>query len=301
MTRRAWAFAYASAVTVWLSGATGPVGAQNADSPPVFRADVHSVSLAVLVRQNGRPVPALGLGDFEVVDAGHPQTLSDLVYEETPLDVLFVVDLSGSISAELLASLTTSVDTVRERLRASDRAGLITFNHRIREVQPLISVRTSFRDLFGPPDGSTSLADAVTMALLSPTTSERRRLIVIFSDGLDTSSFTEGRTLVEIAKGRDAAVFTVALTTGGASRALIGRNSLFGMLAAATGGEATVVNRHEDVGRSFLKAVDDFRASYVLRYTYAGPTLPGWHPLSVKVRLPSRVDVRAREGYRVDR
>ena len=138
------------------------------------------------------------------------------------------------------------------------------------------------------------------MALLSPTTSERRRLIVIFSDGLDTSSFAEGRSVVEIAKGRDAAVFTVALTSGSAPPTLTDRNSLFGMLAAATGGEATVVNRREDVGRSFLRAVDDFRASYVLRYTYAGPSLPGWHPLSVKVRL-SRVDVRAREGYRVDR
>jgi hypothetical protein len=59
------------------------------------------------------------------------------------------------------------------------------------------------------------------------------------------------------------------------------------------------IRRHDDVGASFLRAVEDFRSSYVLRYAYEGPPLRGWHELSVRVLTSTGLDVRARNGYEV--
>jgi VWFA-related protein len=270
----------------------------DADDQISFRSAVHSVSLNVSVRRNGRPVPSLGADDFEITDAGHRQTISDMSAERMPLDVTFVVDLSGSMNSPLLTALTAGVDAVRARLGDEDRAGLITFNHRVREVQPLGSPNRPFRESFGLPDGSTSLTDAITTALIVPPEASRRRLLVVFSDGRDTMSFTEGRALVEIARRRDSAIFVVALSDE-PDVTLRRRDGLFGMLASATGGEVAVVRRHDEVGASFLRAVEDFRASYVLRYTYQGPAIHGWHPIAVKVVLPDRFEVLVREGYEV--
>jgi hypothetical protein len=44
-------------------------------------------------------------------------------------------------------------------------------------------------------------------------------------------------------------------------------------------------------------AIDESRATYVLRYTPKGVPDTGWHPITVKVTKPGRYDVRARPGY----
>jgi hypothetical protein len=49
---------------------------------------------------------------------------------------------------------------------------------------------------------------------------------------------------------------------------------------------------------SFLKAFEDFRTSYVVRYTLAGVPRPGWHAVTVKITRPGRLyQVRTRTGY----
>jgi VWFA-related protein len=272
-----------------------------------FRSAVDSVALAVSVRQDGRLIRDLTLGDFTVVDAGQPQQLTDLSFERLPSDVTFVVDLSGSISISLLETLTAAVETVRTQLRPDDRASLITFSHRVRERQPMTKASAPFQGVLGPAEGATSLVDAITLALVAPQDPERGRLVVVFSDGRDTSSFLEGTALLEIAARRDAAIFVVALEAdtptrgdrGQVLRGLKSPNSLFNRLAGLTGGQSIFIDRRADVGSSFLRAFEEFKSSYVLRYTYRGPDRPGWHDVVVKVRSPKSYDVRARQGYQV--
>jgi len=48
----------------------------------------------------------------------------------------------------------------------------------------------------------------------------------------------------------------------------------------------------------FLRALDEFRTSYVLRYTLQGVKRAGWHDLSVRIVKPgTNYSVRARRGY----
>jgi hypothetical protein len=71
---------------------------------------------------------------------------------------------------------------------------------------------------------------------------------------------------------------------------------MFRMVASATGGEVIVIDPGDDLSDAFLRAIDQFRTSYVLRYTPAGVPRAGWHDVTVTV--PSgKYTVRARRGY----
>lgn len=263
----------------------------------VFRTTTNFVTVTVSVRQGGRPIPNLTIEDFSLTDAGFPQLLSEVSYERIPSDVAFVVDVSGSITLGLLETLRAAVAAVRDRLGPEDRVSLITFNHHIQMPQPLVPAPAG-RLEFGRPDGGTSLVDALTTALIVRPDPDRRRMVVVFSDGRDTTSFTEGASLVEVARRRDSAIFVVALRNNATAMSR-DRSGLFSRLARISGGQATFISSHDEVGGSFLRAFQDFRSSYVLRYTYAGPEVPGWHELGVKVLARGSYDVRARQGYQI--
>ena len=59
----------------------------------------------------------------------------------------------------------------------------------------------------------------------------------------------------------------------------------------------TVVQRDADLGASFIRELEDFRTSYVLRYSPTGVPAGGWHDVDVRLNRPGRFEVRARKGY----
>jgi Ca-activated chloride channel family protein len=266
-----------------------------------FRSGVDFVLVDVSVRLRGEPVIDLSARDFQLHDSGIEQTLDDVSRETLPIDVLFVIDLSGSVEGPLLESLTRAVDAVRTSLRPDDRAVIVTFNHRIRELEAVSAGGLAPSLALGTPIGQTSLVDAMTVALIREPEAGRRRMAIVFTDGLDTTSFLDGSTLVDVARRAETAVFTVALTRGTARRVVRPPHQpLFETLAEATGGAFAVLQPNQDLGASFAQAFEEFRTSYVLRYAYQGPIRSGWHPLSVRITRRSArgpYEVRARQGY----
>jgi hypothetical protein len=83
------------------------------------------------------------------------------------------------------------------------------------------------------------------------------------------------------------------------TRAARAEVALVQQLAVRTGGlvhDEPLFRNH--VVSSFKKAFDDFRQSYVLRYSPQGVPRTGWHELKVEVARPGKLTVRARRGYR---
>lgn len=271
-----------------------PLGAQDV----VFRSIVDSVMVDVSVRQGGRPVSNLVAADFEVRDDGLVQEITSVSRETLPIDVTFIVDLSASVQGAVLAALNRSIAQVGQRLGANDRAAVVTFNHQITQVRVLETGGWPSGLALGTPAGLTSLFDAMTVSLIVPPEIGRRRMAIVFTDGLDTTSFVEGTGVVEIARRAATSVFTVALTDGSVRNPeRPPHESLFRTLAETTGGAVAVLQRDEDLSRSFEQVFDDFRTSYVLQYSYGGPVKPGWHELAVRVVKAGNFDVRARRGY----
>jgi Ca-activated chloride channel family protein len=277
-----------------LATATAVATAQQA----VFRASTSSITVDVSVRQNGRPLTDLGPDDFEVRDAGLVQQITEVTRETLPIDVTCIVDLSGSVQGPVLEALTRSINAIGQRLRPTDRASVITFNQQIRQVRPLQPGGWPDGLALGSPSSLTSLFDAVTVALIAAPEIGRRRMAIIFTDGLDISSFLDGTDMIDVARRSGTAVFTVALAEGTVRRPRRpAHESLFTTLSNATGGVLDVLQRDEDLSGSFAQAFEEFRTSYVLSYGYDGPPMAGWHPIEVRVTRPGTFDVRARQGY----
>jgi VWFA-related protein len=196
------------------------------DSPspaaqPTFSARVEGVRLDVLVTEGGRPVTGLGPTDFEVRDNGVPQTIDLVSLGDVQVSVIMALDLSGSLVGSRLVSLQRAGVTLLEALAPPDQAALITFNRAVVQRVPLTRDRDPLRKaLLGTSaDGDTALVDASLAAMLLSDTEGGRTLVVIFSDGVDTASFTRAEVALETARRVNGVIYAVATTTSGDSAA----------------------------------------------------------------------------------
>jgi VWFA-related protein len=178
---------------------------------PTFRAGARVVSVDVAVRRGGRPLTGLTVGDFEVLDNGVRQAVADFSYEKLPIDVTVALDVSGSVDGLLLNRLRQAVLQLRDYLRPADRLKLITFNHRVRRIvdhaDPAAAIDAAFGEIRA--GGSSAILDALAVALTTPVGPDRRHLVVLFSDGYDTSSINDPGVLLEVARHTTPAVYAV--------------------------------------------------------------------------------------------
>jgi VWFA-related protein len=280
--------------------ATAALGALSLASiqRPVFRSAIDSVIVDVSVHRDNRPVADLAVADFEIQDNGVVQTIDDVRREALPIDVTLVVDLSGSVEGPLFASLQRGMAAIDARLAPGDRARVVTFNAHVREVHGLEPPGRATPAAIGQPSGTTSMIDALAVSLITPLDPDRRHVAILFSDGRDMMSFLDEAALVDVAKRVGQTVFAVAVADGTRDHpAHAGAESFLRTLTETTGGKLTVMQRDDDLEASFVRAFDDFRTSYVLRYTAAGVAREGWHALTVRILRRGDYDVRARTGY----
>lgn len=275
---------------------------------PQFRASVDVVRVEALVLDGGRPVAGLGAGDFAVSDNGAVQTISVRALAREPIDVAIALDVSSSVRGERLERLRQAAGTLVGLLTPHDRATLVTFDHQVtlgpRDVDPpALDARLAAI----AAGGRTALIDAVTAALVWSGGRERPMLILAFSDGRDTSSWTRVDQALALARSSDAVVD--AVVTGEllpTSTARIGRDSLIATLtpderflsdlAAQTGGRVRNGEAGAGLAGAFRDALEQFRGRYEISYTATGKE-PGWHAIDVRVPGRRGASVHARRGY----
>jgi VWFA-related protein len=157
-----------SATAVVLVIAATVLGATERSQRPTFAARVESVRVDALVTENGQPVPGLGPADFEVFDNGVRQDVDLVSFEQVPLDVVLVLDMSDSVAGERLDHLRSASDAVLGGLAGEDRAALVTFNHAVSLGTPLTkdvaAVRSALNLAQG--NGQTALVDGVYAAMI---------------------------------------------------------------------------------------------------------------------------------------
>lgn len=283
----------------------------------VFRASADLVTVDVSVRKAGRPVTDLKAEDFELIDNRVPQTIASLSFQKLPIDVTMALDVSESVSGPVLAELRRAIQQTRADLAPQDRLKLMTFNMRVKRALDFThspqAIDTAFAQV--ATGGSTAMFDTLAVALLNAAPPDRRQFIVVFSDGHDTSSITDPSTLVAVAQRTTATVgFVLPLPTppppplqtnlDRSQTAVITRLSpaasadrmICSALAKETGGLVVSPLPGENLPRTFKRALDDFRSSYVLYFAPTGVAREGVHALNVGVKRTG-VDVRARKSY----
>ena len=264
--------------------------ALGAAQQPTFSARVEGVRIDVLVTDGGRPVAGLGPADFEVRDNGVPQTIDLVSLGDVSVSVVMVLDLSASLVGSRLVTLQRAGVTLLEALTPPDQAALLSFNTAVVQRVPLTSDLARLRGaLLGTTaDGDTALIDATLAGMLLGDTEGGRTLVVVFSDGIDTASFTSPDVALGTARRVNGVVYGVA-ASGGDARFL--RD-----VSEATGGRVIDIGAAGNPGPAFLEILQEFRRRYVITYAPTGVPRGGWHQLNVRVRR-GNARVQARPGY----
>jgi len=293
--------------TLLVAQSTAPVP-QPQQPAATFRSGADIVSVEASVRREKRPVTGLKITDFELLDNGVPQEISDLSYERLPIDVTVVLDVSASVTGAVLDQLRQSVRQLKSDLGSRDRLKLVAFNMQVRRLAdfeaPAPATDAAFASLSG--HGSSAIFDSVAVALASPAPEGRRHLIVLFSDGQDSSSITDPDVLFDVARRTTPTVDIVLASSvpehaaspfarsPGKPPMTIGR--LYDQLARETGGMVVPTSPGDNLASTFRRVLADFRSSYVLYLTPKGVDRNGSHSLDVRVKQEG-TEVRSRRGY----
>lgn len=255
---------------------------------PVFRAGIEVVELDVSVTRGGQPIAGLTARDFALTDNGVAQQIDSVTRDELPLSVLLALDTSKSVAGERLRHLIDAGDGLLRALRRDDRAALLTFSHTIDLTVPMTNdVGLVSQRLHAiQPTGSTALRDAVQIAIDLRPRDRSRALLLVFTDGEDTSSWLTSEAVLDSARRAAIVVHVVRVES----------DAFLDQLADVTGGRAWSATSDRQLRELFTRALEEMRARYLIAYTPRGVSKPGWHELKVRVKAGG-ADVIARPGY----
>jgi VWFA-related protein len=290
----------------WLIALLIPLlaGALSAPSQtPIFSISSEEVRIDMLVTDNkGKPIDDLKASDFEVRDNGVVQKVASLNFEQIPINLTLIFDMSSSVSGQTLKDLKSAGNLALGRLKNEDRAALLYFSHTLELGSPLTSdiakVKKVLSAVQPKPASESSLIDACYAGLIMAESRDVRPLIIIFSDGLDTNSWLTGQAVIESAKRSNSVVY--AVTASDLWRKVKFRSPEVGFiedLTKYTGGSLLEIRSTKELSDAFLRIIEEFRQRYVLTYSPEGVSGGGWHRLEIRVKN-RRAKIQARSGYR---
>lgn len=272
----------------------------------VIRVNVRLVRMLVTVKDTyGQLIGSLNKNDFTVLDNGVPQDIS--VFErqtEQPLSVALMLDTSASVGIELHYELDSAAKFLKALVvegNPRDQAALYSFDWKTTLLksytrrfalldQALRQIKT---------EGGTSLYDAIYLVSRELEGREGRHVIVIVTDGGDTTSSKDFHQALESAQRADVVMYPVVVIpiTNNAGRDTGGENALT-TLSAGTGGRVFTPGSTSELDRAFADILRDLRTQYMIGYypKDVPSTKDRFHTLKVSVN-GQNLRVTTRSGY----
>ena len=290
-----------------------------AQPTPAFTSVTTGVRLDVGVFDGTQPVRRLTKEDFEVFDERVRQEIAIVETENAPLDLLLVVQPLASVPGEGHALIQASTGEVARALRSGDRYGVVIGSAPPVLARPLIDAdRPGAAAVSGA--AGVALRDAIVHALLLFDRQDRRKAVIVFTDGLEDRSWILPTAVKEAADRAPAQVIVAGLGTKSSFLAHTAWNdgsragehvTSFGgrpelelprwliEVAERSGGGALDLRRGQAADQ-LSRVLNALRTQYVITYTPTGTSTAGWH--DVKVVLKGRKGtVVTRSGYWANR
>ena len=276
--------------------------AQQAD----IRVEVNLVRVVTTVKNAaGQPIGTLSKEDFTILDNNVPQQVA--VFErrtEQPLSVALLIDTSGSTAKDLkyeVESVSRFLHALFAEGNPNDTVALFSFNYQVvihnHFTRNTSSIEHSLHTLRG--EAGTSLYDAIYLASAELERRDGRRVMVIVTDGGDTTSTKNFHAALDAAQRADTVIYPILVVpiTNDAGRNLGGERAL-DSLAAGTGARVFQPMGASELDQAFTQILRDLRTQYLVGYYPRNlpPDTPKFHPVRVEL---SRKDLRAttRTGY----
>ncbi|MDT7689448.1 MAG: hypothetical protein QOE46_2207 [Acidobacteriota bacterium] len=305
---------------------------EQVDEDEVVKINASEVLLPVTVRDaSGRLVTELGRKDFRVFEDGREQPLSDLSLRQVPVDVALLVDASSSV-AESFEDFRRAAEDFSARVSPEDRFCLVKFDDRVELLLDWSRSRLQLRRALTRLTTGvfTRFNDALLLSAREQfQRNERRRALVVLSDGIDSNrgaATTEAalRALLEaqvavycianteiertrksaeldgLLAGPESAVRFNQLRIGDlreSLRVLDASERNLEALTRATGGRLYRPPSFDALDKVYAEIADELRHQYALYYTPTDPTRDGrFRRVHVEVKERD-YEVSTRIGY----
>jgi len=307
---------------------TAPQTSETVNDEEVVKVETNLITIPVSVyERSGIYVSGLRQTDFKIFEDGKEQEIAYFGTTEQPFSVILLIDTSPSTSFKIEEIQEAAIAFV-DQLRTEDKVMVIQFNSGVDVLTDYTNERQKIykairRTSFG---GGTSLYSAVETALRRKLSKiDGRKAIVLFTDGVDTSSFGAGyNSTLEDAEEADSIIFPIyyntflenrGIGTGGVMSTpptiglpqgngaptsadyARGRGYLQ-LLAETTGGK--MFRAESTVGglnAAFEGIAKELRSQYSIGYYPQEEGSPGQRKqIKVRVNRPN-VAIRARDSY----
>jgi Ca-activated chloride channel homolog len=268
---------------------TAPSSAQFTSSTTVVEV------YATVTDATGRPVKGLTQADFEVVEDGAAQTVTNFAAGEFPLRVALTLDRSFSVAGRPLEASKRAALGFLAALRSTDESVVLGIGSEVTTLADASVPRAQQSAAVQALDawGTTKLHDAIIQAIDETDAARGRRAVVILSDGDDRYSEASAGAVLTRARRANVLIYPVALSKN--------RPALFAELSSVTGGRSFHVPDLKTLDATLVKIASELREQYLLGYSPSRPFVAGrdeWRSITVRVKKPN-LTVRARDGYYV--
>ena len=305
-----------------------PMAARQAQ-PPTFGAANRTVALyATVTSPQGRLVTDLAREDFSIDDNGKRQPLTLFSSDVQPITLIMLLDRSGSMKPNFDLEERAAEAFVREML-PQDKARIGSFSKYIQiDPEDFTSDRDKLTTILKTElqgEGPTPLWNAVDRGIDKLLIEQGRRVILVFTDGVDAPLNFSGKSkslkdVMKRAEEDDVMVYAIGLagengmagrparrirsapsagaaggSGGGGRMQMEGPDEGLPKIAAATGGGYFELSSPMNLATTFARVANELHQQYALGFT--PENLDGkMHDLAVHTSKPNLV-VRARKRY----
>src|SRR5438270_11486552 len=223
-----------------------PPGSKSQQDESTFRVNVRLVNVFTTVTDSrGAPVADLTKDDFRLLEDGIPQTIKVFEKESAiPLSIALAIDTSPSTLRDFKLEITSARRFVHSILRAEDRLSVFEVTENIdqltRFTSDLKTIEHGIDALHTGP--GTSIYDAIYLCSDALLDREGRKVLVLITEGGDTTSKTDYNNALRRAQQAETIVYSIIVVP---VQADAGRNS---------GGEHALIQISNDTGGNYYYA-----------------------------------------------
>lgn len=249
--------------------------------------------------QNGKAVGGLKQPQFKVFEDGKEQTIDFFAAEETPFAAVVLLDTSGSMESQISLARSAAI-TFLNGLRIDDNAAIYNFDYKVSLVQDFSNSRDIVEKIFDlRANGMTVLNDAIyEAAQILSKRPEKRRAIVVLSDGADTKSKYSADKALKAAIEANATIYTVDMSSAQMNaRDRLQVQTVLKNFAEKSGGKFIAAPGGMALRQAFSEIVQELGSQYTLTYMPTNNAKDGkWRSIEVRISKPN-LTIRTRKGY----
>jgi len=266
----------------------------------VLTVDSSTVLLnATILDNNGKSATGLKREQFSVFENGVQQQISYFSAAETPFAAVILIDTSGSMESRISIARAAAINFLTG-LRANDSAAIYRFSSKVELIQDFSGSQDINESVFElRADGMTALNDSIFKSAEElKKRPEKRRAIIVLSDGEDTSSGKSADKALKTALDAGALIYTIDMSSMDSNtRQRVQNQGILRNFAEKSGGKFVATPGGAALRQAFKGIVDELGIQYTLGYEPTNLQKDGkWRAIELRVARPN-LTIRTRKGY----